>query len=350
MKTSEILTIAKALLPATTNKGLVDGMDMIHCVNGEFVAYNDKISISFIAMDDLENFSVLANDFIRALEAVTTEEVEITVTDKNIVQIVSKNDVTAELNNWDDTTVLEYVKSLDYQDAEEIEWNDIPDDFVEAINLCSFSTSTNVDNTQLLFCVYVNKTNIVGTDKHRISIYNNKKWDMPKFLIPYYNIQQIKQMNPDGYVLGNGWIRFINSDDAILSCRTYSVEETNSIFEDALTAIKGLKFKGSVELPKETIDTLDSMLQFSDELNSADKNVVLDFKKNKLVCRAEKQTGTLKKTLKIGKHSLECSLNFRTMFLKEILQKVNTINIGESTIKLKTKNFTHILSQQYATK
>lgn len=349
MKTEEILALAKGLLPATTNKGLVDGMDMIHCINGDFITYNDKIAMSFIAPEGLDNFSVIAADFISALEAVTTEDVDIK-TENGIVQIISKNDVQAELNNWEDTTVLEYVNSLDYKNTEEIEWFDLPGDFIEAINLCGFSTSTNVNNTQLLFCVYTNKTYILGTDKHRVSIYKNKEWDLPEILIPYYNIPHIKNMEPDGYFLGNGWIHFINSMDVILSCRIYSVKKTNALFKEVAKMTTELKFKDNIKLPKETINTLDSMLQFSDELNSADKNVVLEFKKNKLVCRAEKQTGVLKKTLKIEKHSLECSLNFRTMFLKDILQKADTINIGESTIRIKTKNFTHILSQQYTTK
>lgn len=344
MKTSEILTIAKALLPATTNKGLVDGMDLIICSGGSLTAYNDKIAISYIAPEELENeeFSVLAEDFISALKSIKSEEVEIFMEDER-VKIKSK-DVEAELSNHESNTVLDLLGALDYDEAE---WKELPDDFLSGLSLCSFSASNNVNDRQLLFCVAITENSIIATDKHRIGVYENEDWEMESALIPYYSVQNIKQFNPDAYFIGNGWMHFINENDAILSCRMFYNEESIELFEQWKQIIYSEEFEEDVTIPQETIEVLDNMLQFSDEVNNIDKNVVLKFKNNKLSCKAEKETGTLTKKLKIKKNSLNCDLNFRAMFLRDILKYVNNMNVSKTAIRLQTENFTHVLSQQY---
>lgn len=345
MKVQEILMTAYALLPATTNKGLVDGMDLIICSEGSLTTYNDKLALSFIAPDELqdEKFSVLAEDFVSALKAIKDDEVKIYTENGKV--IIKSKDVTAELSNHESNTVLDLLKALDYHDAE---WQDLPGDFMTGLSLCSFSASNNVNDRGLLFCVAIHGDTIIATDKHRIGFYEGEGWDMDPILIPYYSIQKIKQHKPDAYFIGSGWMHFINRDDAILSCRTFTDENAIQNFMEWKKTISNTKFSDSVEIPKETVDTLDNMLQFSDEVNNIDKNVKLVFKKNTLTCKAEKETGTLSKKLKIKKNKLDCSLNFRAMFLREILKQINSMGIGENAVRLETDKFTHILSQQYS--
>lgn len=344
MKTNEILTTAKALLPATTNKGLVDGMNLIICSGGSLTAYNDKIAISYLAPEEMqdEEFSVLAEDFISALKSIKSEDVDIFMEDERVK--IKAKDVEAELSDHESNTVLDLLDALDYDKAE---WKDLPDDFLSGLSLCSFSASNNVNDKQLLFCVAITENCIIATDKHRIGVYENKDWEMESTLIPYYSVQHIKQFEPDGYFIGNGWMHFINKDDAILSCRMFYDEEIIKLFQQWQQIIYSEDFKEDVTIPQETIDVLDNMLQFSDEVNNIDKNVVLKFNNNKLSCKAEKETGTLTKKLKIEKNSLNCDLNFRAMFLRDILKHVSNMNVSDTAIRLQTENFTHVLSQQY---
>lgn len=342
MKTKELLGIIKKVTVATTSKGLVEGMDAITCQDGGITAYNDKISISYLTPEDLdiEKFSVNASDLLHIIKTIKADETNLTI--KNDDLLISSKDVQAKLATKESKTITEMIRALNIS---EIAWNDLPTNFTEGLFLCHSACSFNVKDKEMLFCTAIMKDKIVATDKYRFSAFVDKEWDMPEVLLPYSVAPFIRAFNPDGYALQDGWMHFINADDAVLSCRIINSPKAFKSFKNIYKTLAPIQHKKSLQLPEEIKDTLDNMISFSDEDHSIDKVVTLAFTKDKLKCSLQKKSGMLCKYLDIKSDILKATLIFNAVFLKDILEIINTIYIGDTSIKLKTKHFIHILAQ-----
>lgn len=341
MKTKELLSIVQKVIPATTKKGLVEGMDAITCNDGSITAYNDKISISYLSPLALENekFSVNSSDLLQTLKTIKSDEVKLKIKNDDLLLISS--DVQAKLAIKDSTTIDEMINALNLIN---LDFETLSSTFIEGLALCQSSCSTNVNDPTMLFCAAILKNTIFATDKYRLSMYKAKDLNMPNVLIPYTALPFIISFAPNGYTLEQGWIHFINEQDAILSCRIPNKEKAFDTFQHYMDTVTMYKYTTKIALPIELIEVLENMISFSDEDHNIDKVVTLVITKDQLKCSIDKKGGIISKYLPIKSSVIKATLYFNATFLREILSFINIAHIGKDCIKLTTKEFTHILT------
>lgn len=343
MKTKTLLDAINNVLPGTTTKGLVDGGDMIVIINGEFVAYNDRISVStFIDDPSLEiECAINAVDFKNVIKGIKEDEVDLSMGD-NILSIVSEKTeaeipVTSDVKN-----ILDMIKNLDIQG---LDFVTLPKDFNEGLNLTRFNVSDDYADTNNLFCLCIDGAFIYASDDFRLSRYEMVSGiSLYPCLIPKNNLQDLASFKAIGIATSIGWVHFIDEQDSVFSCRT--VAGTYPITEKVFESLVGVEV-ASIALPNELKSTLEDITPLYDEVMASHKGIKLKIKDDVLFCEIEKENVWIKKKLKLpGSGNPDVSFMLSSVFLSEILGYTDLVSVTDKQAIFETKAFLHVILLQ----
>ena len=339
MKTKVLLDAINRVLPGTNTKGMVDGTDMLVIINGEFTAYNDRISVSVFVDDpglDIE-CAVNAKDFKNVIKGIKEEDIDLSMAD-GILSIVSEKTeaeipVTLEIDN-----ILDMIKQLDTAD---LQFKDLPDDFNVGLSLTRFNVSEDYSDQNNLFCLYLKDGLIYSADNFRLSRYDMAGTTGITCLIPRNNLGELYAFGAVGIALNKGWVHFLNDDDAIFSCRIvegdYPVNENMFLTDEAKT----------IKLPNELQDTLEDVTSLYDEVMNSHKSIKVHIDNDKLYCEIEREKIWLKKQLDLPeKDNPKVSFTLSSVFLGEILTFTKDLQITATQAIFQTEVFKHIILLQ----
>lgn len=343
MKTNILLDAIETVLPGISNKGLIEGADTIIINNGEFIAYNDKISISTLVNDpgfDIEA-AINATDFKNIIKGIKEEEVELSI-NKNILSIISDKTEAQIPVGENSKLILDLIKSLHIMD---LEFNNLPDDFNEGLKLTMFNVSDDYSDQNNLFCLCIKDDTIYTADNFRLSRYKMKSSINTTCLIPKNNLMDLYDFNPIGFQKSKGWMHFLNNKDAIFSCR---IVEGDYPVTDDLFKIKGSSKK--IELPIELKETLLSITSLQNQILNAQKAVKIKFEGTQMFCEIARDKIWVKKTLTLKEKTpfiKPISFKISSIFLIEILNILQTVKVNKTQAVFEIDNkFKHTILLQ----
>lgn len=334
MNRKKLLGAIEKVKPAVTSTSLTEQNNMVFFNKKTVKSFNEEILIIFPIRTTIAG-GFPANELITLLQKIKDEKIEIT----QYVESSPATKKTGILEIEGSTTKAELKMSdVDFPQVDLPEkWKALPDDFIEGIKYCRFSVA---EPGTILGNIYLTKDKIISCDNYRITEYTIEKKSFRRSrLIPSSTINALIPFQPISFSSNNSWLFFKNENNAIFCIR--KTEEKYPDIESILNArVKGIKIK----LPDELKEALQRTKILSDEdITTGNRIINIVIKNNKLVCHGECAVGQIDETIKIDYKGKEISFAIVPDFLSEILDKTQTMTVGETSLKFKTKNLIHII-------
>lgn len=336
MKTNEIQTAAKAVLPATSNKGMIEGWDSIIFNKGELMAYNDKICMSSI-LEGSEKLScaVNASDLVKVLEGLKDPEVDLKQKEGKL--LLKSDSTEAEFTTLESMAgVLKMIEGVTVNIDDYI---DLPKDFIKGLNLCQFAVSNDFNCERGLYALFIDGDTIYGGSNFRMSRYVLESNLEASILLPKSVLPNLVRFRPVAFQVGNGWAHFINEEETIMSCRTVNVT-----YPSIKAVMDSVNPKTKVKLPTELKVAVNSVIGVFSEVLEIDKvvNIVID--KGVLTCKIEKQSALwVKKKMPFENKKVSLTFTINSIFLAEILELTDELLIEATRAKFVSGTFDHLI-------
>lgn len=216
-------------------------------------------------------------------------------------------------------------------------WKPLPEDFLEAVNVCSYTTGSDYTDMRTV-CIHVKGDVCESSDVFRITIFKMKsalkdELFVPNDILPFFN-----KSKPIKYCIVDNWIYFEDLDGTIIAHRQPTFEGNYPDLQGKISELQGFHL---VELPEKLYESLDKAAIFLDSKFEADKFV-------SVVCN----DGTLVLESKsIGKHykdSMRITFKDHVKFdvnpahLMQIMEKASIVHVNSSIIKIDNPNCTYV--------
>jgi len=336
----ELLDILKAVKPGLASKEMIEQSTSFVFEKGRVYTYNDEVAISHPAPKGLTGI-VQAKEFYSLLDKLKDEEIEIECTSKEL-KIQSRRKKAGILLEKE---ILLPIKEINTPSK----WKKLPKLFIDAIDFCVFSASTNMSRPELT-CLFISKNIVQSCDGFRMSEYNMGKSKVEKeFLLPATSAILLKDYAPKEYAITKGWGHFKNGQGTIFSCR---LGEGNFPDIKRHFEVSGIE----LEMPKKLLSGLSRADIFANNqsgnnpYNSDTPYVLVNLEKGKMSISSKNSAGWFKEDIRVKYKGTPISFEVNSNFLKKILPILEVTyinkedkNLPEKTGKLSFKgdNFVH---------
>lgn len=335
---SSILKDALSLVkPGLASKEIIDQTTSFAFVNNTVVTYNDEICI--IHPLELEGVTgaIKAEEMFNFIKKVTSEEIDVTVDDSEIVMKSGRAKVGFALAE-------KIVLPLEEELQEKGDWKLLPEEFIEATKF-SASCAAEDMSTPKLTCVHFEKSGkIEAADNFRIVRWTlSKKLPFKTTLIPASSMKEVIKINPNKVSEGNGWIHFKNNKEVIISCRTF--DESYVDIETILYQKMGKTFEFT--FPEETSQILDRASVFTRVQAKQTNEEIIDVTvKNKvLTIECKTDTAWFKENIGVKKYKGDDFMFRITPYLlQDILKGGNKCQIAKNMLRFETENWIYLSS------
>jgi len=312
--------------PGLANKEIVEQSTHFIFDNNKIWTYNDQVSI-------MQNFdsgltgAVKADSFYKLLGKIPDEE--IFISEENGKIKLSGTKIKANIKIDPDVKI----QPIPVPGINSKQWEELPENFDDAIAFCAFSASRNMLRPELT-CLYVVDEYVIGCDTFRGTKYKLKSKMNQEFLLPATAAIELAKYNPYKVISDNGWLHFINKEKTTFSCRTYDEEYPEQIWDF-------FKIEGEeVKLPTDFLEAIgraEVMLTADFDL---DRIVSLIVEDNEIICFSEGNYGDFEERADIEYNGPKLDIKVHPILLSEILKHLSTIIIGERLL-FKGENFEH---------
>ena len=217
----------------------------------------------------------------------------------------------------------------------------LPKDFLKALNACIFSAAKE-QHKQSLTCLKVVGNTMYSCDGIRASKVQ-MQGEMPEFMIRAKAAEGLLDFEPTGYHVSKSWIHFTNADYAV-----YNIRLVNGIYPDKnVMELFKVKDGHDLKLPTELKRMVDS-IQVMAEGKAIQKTINVIVNNFQIVCEAQKEAGTITKSMAIEYGGGRISFLINPGFLSQILEKMNACVYTDSKILFENKNIQHVIALKAA--
>lgn len=316
------------------NRTNIEAFDYLMFQGSIAVAFNGTVGI-FMPFETLEPFSVPLAEFSKVVKACRDDEVDITVAEEQ-VHIKSgrlKASIVTNIMPEEEFNILIDVQRLKYKP--------LPEGFIEGLEMCARTSSDSV-TMDVLNSVYVNKTEIVGSDDARVTVFTIPK-SAGRFILPYSSIKDIARFAPVKIGLTEGWAVFEDGDNNTMAVRTVNDEYPayNQLFEVETKRVK---------LPEAVSDLISSASVFSETTTEEEYSeaVFVRMRKDSVQVRSENHMGKII-------NSVKCKTGLKTdieivahpkMFVEAISLSDGVIGVGTDRIIIESEKVRHVAGLQ----
>jgi DNA polymerase III sliding clamp (beta) subunit (PCNA family) len=339
LNTQNLKDALEKVKPGLANKEFIETTTHYLFYQNKIITYNDKICISFnldfFPISFAEKiFSVKAKDFYNIIKTIKSSEFTCKVSDKTFK--IKSTDTEASINiNTEDMSVKNMYDDL-YNPQPKFKALENAEDFMKALSLCRFSASKDATN-QNLYCVSVTKDRICSADNYRASYYNIEE-NIPSFLIPATSVNELINYNVGKICVMDNWVHFETDENLRFSSRLVAGDypDLSPMFEK--------KKSQKIILPSELSSILSEVSVMSQGDTDFEKEVDIHIENNVLSCTSKKDIGWLKKKMKIDSHNKDFSFQINPVFLAQILNKSDQIEITDNIAYFATDKFSHLIA------
>jgi DNA polymerase III sliding clamp (beta) subunit (PCNA family) len=297
------------LKPGLSKKDIITNSNCFVFNKGYISSFNDELWFNYPVEGITEYFAVESDEILELLDKTKTDKVTIEVTDDYLLLHAGKANAGFKLVQVD--------FPVDVAMFDNVEWQELPDDFQMAIKFAAMSASDDLTNP-ILNCVSIKPDGTVsGTNNFRLSNWVLKS-ELPieDTLIPADSVLKILTIKPTSFVTDNDWVHFKNDEGVIASCRV--VYETFPDVSKALSKVKGGEL---IMFPDDIIDILKRAEVFTDDEKIA-QTITITRKRNYLIIDSESDAkGFFKERIVMDSESADFSFMINPLFLKDILKQ-----------------------------
>jgi len=147
----ELRDILAMLVPGLAKREFVQQLTHFMFLEKEIVTYNDKVAIIHPFNNTEHGFSVKGMEFFRIIDGMTDDEITIVVEETKIKIRSKSTSATMKILGEDLNKLPESIAELKKGQKG---WKELPEDFLEGISLCAFSTSPDLSKG-IMACVWI---------------------------------------------------------------------------------------------------------------------------------------------------------------------------------------------------
>ena len=215
------------------------------------------------------------------------------------------------------------------------DWEDLSEDFNEAISFNLFSISKD-RGMPILNYAHLIDDRVESTDNYRITAYRTDIAIADELFISYSVIVELIKYNMTHYQTSDNWIHFKDKNDLVFSCRT--------IADKYPDLIPHLKVEGEkVKLPKTITEMIERCRVFTAGSKAADEVMKVILFDGKFAISAKSSAGWIKESEKIRYSGDKISFKVNPGFLIQILSHQSRVTVGESKLKFTTDKMEHAI-------
>jgi len=309
--------------PGLSNRNLIEQSTSFAFIDNRVVTFNDEVSVSHPIPGLNLTGAVVAEELHKILHKIKKNEIELTVSDKEIMLQSGKSNVWLTLQ----TKIKLPINSI----GKVGKWHDLDPNFIKAIKFVAPACGKNLSKP-LLSCVHISNQGFVeASDDHRIVKHFVK--DVPfTFLLPAAQVNNVANIDPIQVATGAGWVHFKSAEDTIISCRVLS--DDNYPDSTRFFAVTGKQ----VTLPSTTPEILDRALVFDQALLT----IYLGDKKFKVNSKSD--TGRFEEEAPIRYTDTPFSFKINPKILRDIVSETLDCTLSEKIIKFQSDNWQYVTS------
>lgn len=328
MKKKDLLLALERVSPGLANKDMIAQATSFAFIQGSVVTYNDEISVRCILPDVNIEGAVKADELYKFLSKITAEEIDLTVTENEI--LIKSGKAKAGI-------ALEKEIRLPLSELGEIKgWKNLPSDFLSVIEMSRFCCAKNMSKP-LCTCIHVKEEGVVESfDNYRAIRFQIQKVPYT-FLLPSTAAEQLVKYPVTQIATSFGWIHFADATKSfVFSCRVFA---ENFFDLSPFFVLSGQHV--DFTFPTESSEILTRARIFSKTDVFSDEQIEISAEGRRLFFRAKTAAGWFEEWVKI-----ETETNFKTnmhpQFLQDILKLTTKCQIVPSVmIKFTGKNWEH---------
>lgn len=332
IKTSELQSVLKIAKNGLASKDIVDAGKVFIFQKDKIITYNDHVSVQVPFKSELE-VTAPADAFFKIISQLKSDEIILELDGENLS--IRSGKVRSELS----CPALDLEEILSPVDTAELDWKNLPSDFMEAIKNTVFSASA--DMTKPIFtCISVSKKGIHSTDNLRISEFLFSKGNFKdSFLLPATASYLLLSVLPSAekFAHSESWIFFKDSTETV-----FAIKEVEGEFPDVTSffEVDGTQ----IDLPPELSESIETASILAEGEFAFDKKITVTYKKGKITCKGETAgSGWVSSTVPCQTKD-ELSFQINPVFFKEILSKCKTAIHSDSVLLFTADNFRHTVS------
>ena len=337
IKREELKAICAAVKPALATREVIEQMGHFIFTGHEIVTYNDKMCIHYPLETDFE-CSVRAKDFYEILLKDDSEAVRLKKKD-NYLHMTSPT-LKSKTNTVVEEEIGDLLEELHRQVKEEAEFKSIPDNFIEAISFCVFSAAKDV-TWGALTCLLVSGENVFSSDNLRVSHYKMSD-KMDRFLLAAQAVPELVKFDEfTAYAVTTSWAHFKTTENVLVSVRLvdgeFAEETALAVFDEEE---QGITF----EMPAKVLKGTSVAEVFTEHGADFDKVVDVSLTKGKVICKSEKEAGSIEKIVDIDYKGEDVEFTINPVFLQQIMDKATDVTILSDKAFFNRENFRHVVA------
>lgn len=327
IKKANLLAALKAVKPGVSDKEVIQDSNHFIFDEDKIRSYNDQIAIHKIFKTGLCG-AVKASEFYSLIDKITVDEMEI-FQESGQFKIEAGN-LEAAINIQEQHAVpLINVKGLKG-------WMDLPGNFSDAIEFCTFSASKDMTKP-VLTCLFIIDNKVYSSDRFRVTRFKLDDNVGESFLLKESSAKILKSYNPTHYLPKNDWIHFKNKDDVYFSSRVTLGEYPDL---DQYFVTRGTR----INLPDDLKSIIDRVQIMTNSDFKQDLNIKIEIIKGKITCKGEGDLGYVKESTKTSYDGKDITFKIHPIFLKDILETLNELIVTQNSLLFKGDGFDHIIS------
>ena len=333
VKVSDLRVKLAMAQAALDDKGLMDFTGNVVFHDNKMFTGNDKLVVIGPAPFEFD-FSVNGKDLITVLEG-AGESAEFYLKDGNVR--IKSGKMKAKLATADAEAALAWMKESGLD--QELHWNELPKEFITALDWCKFSASKDV-SIRPHTCLKVLNDRVLSTDGFRISRFIMEEDMGITVLIPKEAVPIIASFldATEFSVIGESWFCIRNPKTDMMCGVRLVIGDLPAKIETFFE-----KEGQEIKLPEGLKDLIKRTGKFVEGIADEAKVIDIFIKKGEISCKGIKDTGSFEQGNDLIYDGPDIGFLVVPMLLEQILDKVQSVILSESYLTFKVGPFSHLM-------
>ena len=325
----------KELLKALqTVSPFLEDSNSSYIFTGTDVAVMDEISCIQYPFETDFKCTVKSKEFLHVLSKTDEEEVELKLEDNQIILESKNTKLKMNVDKKIDIMVYARIDQIN-SGTEDVEFEILPENFNEGVNICSFSVS-NLSSMKSCQYIYIDGNEIYSGDGDRCSKFTMNESMDKSFLLEPKIARLLKKFDIIEYYITDSCIHFLNENNIIISVNCIKADYP----KETLNNLLNLKDGEEIPLEKSLINIVEVGSAMSD-LGDGSRTVLISMDNQYIYCESKSELGTVTKKGKTSYKGRAIEFMVNPEFLIEAVKKTNVMHLNENSLTLKTDNFIH---------
>jgi DNA polymerase III sliding clamp (beta) subunit (PCNA family) len=334
VKKDELLLALKSAQPGLSAKETLEQATCFVFKDGYVITYNDYLSIR-APVSELDGLTGAINglELLSFIEKAPQDELVFTKKEGEIQIKSGRARVGLRL--------LEEVKLPIEELFYEKEWENLPDDFLDGIEIALYSCSKD-SSRPALTCIHIKDGTMESLDNIRLTRYSMESlMGGVDVLLPAVAAEKIlKYALSQFHVAAEGsWMHFLTKENIEISCRLIKGKIPDI---SPLMIGTGLDFT----FPKKVTEMLDRALVFCQREHMLDQEVEVMLSTKKITVKAKSSEGWFEEEAAVRYEGDAFSFIIHPIFLKEAIQRQTLCTVLSNRIRFQSNNWDHVIAMK----